>query len=133
MKKMLMLTGLLFFLCISIAQAADYVVQQDDVIGTVAQDTGCTIEQLALLNDIIAPNYIIRAGEVLQYVDAGDIRGARQWIEDRLSVVSMRDNERDAFEKMLQDIDAREISYGSKYSTDASEVLVLAEAHRARK
>lgn len=129
---MLILTGLLFFLCISIAQSAEYIVQQDDVIGTVAHDTGCTIEQLALLNGIIAPDYIIRVGAVLKYVDISDIRDARQWIEDRLMTISMSEAEHSAFQKMLQDIDSGDISYGSKYSTDASEILVLAQAYRTQ-
>lgn len=128
-----MLIGLLFFSLVSIAHSAEYIVQQGDVIGAVAQDTGCTIEQLALLNDIIAPDYVIRAGEVLQYIDVSDIRDARQWIEDRLAMISMSEAEHTAFEKMLRDVDAWNISYGSKYSTDASEILVLAQAYRAQR
>ncbi|MEA3323226.1 MAG: hypothetical protein U9Q12_03305 [Patescibacteria group bacterium] len=133
MKKMFAVASLMFFLCISVVQAADYVVQVSDVIGTVAEKTGSSIEQLALLNDIMAPDYIIRVGTALQYVDNRDVRDARQWIEDRLATISMSEKEQIAFEKMLRDIDAQNISYGSEYSTDASEILVLAQAYRATK
>ena len=131
MKKVLFFISLCFLLQVSIVCAAQYKVQDGDVIGVVAQKTNRSIEQLAVLNHIEAPEYTVRIGMVLRYASDDDIRRARLWIVDYMASLLNESDEYKSFTQMLQNIDANNIQYDDTQSgTYASEIILLANAYQ---
>ncbi len=106
----------------STGNAAEHRVGSREVIGTIAQKTGCSVEHLAELNNIDAPAYIVRQGEVLRYLSNDDFADAQAWVAARL--------EYNLFSKILKDIETRNIKYNGDKSTHADEVLLFAQLYR---
>jgi len=122
MKKSWIIIGILVMFCVSTSNAAEHVVQPGEVIGIISQKTGCSVEHLAQLNDIDAPAYIVKQGQILRYVSDSDFEDAQKWVEARL--------EYNGFSQILEDIKARNIKYIGDKSTHAEEIILFAEMYR---
>ncbi len=115
-------------------QAAEYSVKKGDTIGVIAQKTGASIDQLARLNSIESPEYVVHEEDVLRYVSSKDVALARKWIEEYVAV-TLDNDERVSFEKMLQSIDEDNIQYDCKKIREgicADEILLLADTQRGK-
>jgi len=113
----------------------EYIVQEGDVIGIVAEKTGCSIEQLAQLNSIEAPKYVVQVDTMLRYVSQSDLKYARKWLEEYILSLTEDNVEYASFSRMILDIDANNIQYGDGLASGgarASEIILLSSVYQNR-
>ncbi|HIP50346.1 MAG TPA: LysM peptidoglycan-binding domain-containing protein [Candidatus Pacebacteria bacterium] len=130
MKKSLFVVGFCIVLCHSISFAAEYKIQKGDAISTIAKKTGSSIEQIAKLNSIKGPMYVVRAGSIIRYVSENDLVNAQKWTEQHLEGLYPDHPDYATFIKILEDIKTRNIKYVGNLSTHADEVILFANLHR---
>lgn len=84
-------TGMLLFavsiliLCMEPADAAEYIAKQGDTWAQAAKTTGHSLEQLAEMNNVIAPkdSDTIPVGQKIIYLNKDDLDSAYKWCEKR--------------------------------------------------
>lgn len=125
MKKILCVISL--FCMISVADAAEYVVEHGDTLGKVVQITGCKMDDLATLNSISAPEYAINEGQIIIYPSVQDMALVRNWAMDHVATLSLNDPDYEDIVQIINDIDAGTIQYGNALGTHATEIIVIAD------
>lgn len=118
------------------AFGAEYIVKGGDTIGIIAQKTGQSVENIALLNNIEAPKYVVRIGQRIEYISEEDRSLARTWIYDYVMSRPHIGEDYFFFQKLLRDLENNQIQYdefAKRQSIYASEVLLFAGAQRAQK
>ena len=134
MKNIVIVATFLLTMICGNVEAADYQVAPGDTIGIISRKLNCTIEELARLNNIKAPKYIVHIGDIIRYVTDEDIRLAQDWIEEYLWTNVPDQAERISMKMMLYALDHHNIRYDNQRDGGiyADEVLLLADAQEAR-
>jgi murein DD-endopeptidase MepM/ murein hydrolase activator NlpD len=129
-ENMRIFMAMFFVLCVMISNSwtAEYTVQKGDSISVIAKKTGCSIKNLAKLNSILPPDYVIRVGNIIYYIDNNDIELAQLWINNYLDTNLPDQEERKFMAKMLLALKKDNIKYTGNRQDGifADEVLLMA-------
>ena len=138
MKRFLLiivLLGVFGFISVD-AFCAEYIVKSGDTIGIIAKKTGQSVKNIALLNNIEAPKYVVRVGQKIKFINEKDRSLARMWVYNYVMSRPHIDEDYLFFQKLLRDLENNQIQYdefAKRQFIYASEVLLFAGAQRAQK
>lgn len=111
--------------------AAEYAVKSGDTLTRISRETGFTVYQLALMNELPNPNRI-RAGQRITYISDSDVADAIKWCEQRLRELPASDQNAVHFAYTVRDLQQRRLRYSimEPDGTHFTSVLVFAAAWR---
>lgn len=118
----------------TVSFAAEYTVKNGDNLTIIAKKTGCSVGNLANLNEIKDPALIF-PGQKISYVSKKDLENSKSWAEKRRNEINPAEKDFEYFGRVIKDIETKNIRYSINQSTGlyAGLILAFSEAWESQK